>query len=30
MFAMFCLAVLVTGGVLSAGVIRFTRKHGLT
>jgi hypothetical protein len=30
MFALFCIAVLATGGLLSACVIRFTRKHGLT
>lgn len=30
MFVLFCIAVLTTGGLLSAAVIHFTRKHGLT
>ncbi len=30
MFALVLIAVLATGGLLSAAVIKFTRKHGLT
>lgn len=30
MFMLVCFAILATGGLLSACVIRYTRKHGLT